>query len=510
MKARGLILLLLATNPGAAYGQAAIATGAPIDEQTLRLGEILATEYLSDGELRDQYRALVRRASSRSAAVALLNVFVEWFPGLDDLDGELVEAAGDLGYELSVPYRSHQVSWEGEPVALLVTDYVAEDAEIDGRWAAFASDGLPIDPDALDPDSTIILALSRSSEDPYVLGFDDTRSPNDRAGLIDNAYYTTALERIERELERDRDFEWAREALEDTPISDDRHKRFPTVDVCSDVSPAYCVQPCLEESSQRCPYQLLPSQDIGTSLAECRTPASDKDGDGLDDACEFDLARQFAPQLAMHPEEAIGERHTYWAVQPGDAVGEHIRVFYALGYRYDGGSLFRFTQHRGDSEFIILGLSHSRRGWAVVSAVLSAHFGEKWMFDRTQTLPRSRLTFDGHRPIVWVAKDKHANYASTRCGRFLGRIPHPDECAEDVTDLQVVEVKEDRNLGSGGPSDVDCVEMPNGATQAEECFWTGAAFNGWTLPGSSLKGSPGYASHRGGLYLYRFTDRRAR
>lgn len=160
----------------------------------------------------------------------------------------------------------------------------------------------------------------------------------------------------------------------------------------------------------------------------------DLDKDGILDACEFDVAKAFRPSLVFHPEEEAPDRETYWAVGP-IKNSSSLRVLYALGYHRDAGSM---TGHEGDSEAIILSVTPQAGRWTATSVSMSAHWDYsspafdslKWVGDRV-----------GERLVVWVSRDKHANFESlSECDRSIS-----DTC-EDAPPSSV-EVLRGANLG---------------------------------------------------------------
>ena len=242
--------------------------------------------------------------------------------------------------------------------------------------------------------------------------------------------------------------------------------------------------------------------DLGTSFAECYDSRNandyhelDRDGDSLDDDCEYQIASEFAPVLMFDREESGSERETYWAVRTMESLEASVAVFYALGYYQDTGDV---RPHNGDSEFIVLYVKNfGGARWAVWGVVMSAHYGQK--------LPpgadNSKGTFSpewadtvGGRPVVWVSRGKHANYKSRQeCNgglyNWLQGIGHRtglrdaeavDICGDNpIRDSVYVQV--DANIGGNGMVLVNCTwsQVGNGRS-GMECLWDkDRVFRGW-------------------------------
>ena len=228
----------------------------------------------------------------------------------------------------------------------------------------------------------------------------------------------------------------------------------------------------------------------GADWSICTGGGGDADYDLVNDLCEHKLAIEFAPLMYTSPTDGDLSRETYWAAQisndPLDV--QTIMIVYLLGYHRDAG----LGGHNGDSEWIQLRVKYddSDGRWKLVEGYYSAHFLSET--DKTQRYHYSELQYDedavyGPRyrdyPIVWVAKDKHANYA-TRCRVLFSG----DDC-RDNTEGPRVEAYWDRNIGSDVRRTIDCVSSVGGAQYpGYECFWTYAPghegkFAGWLAEG---------------------------
>jgi hypothetical protein len=231
---------------------------------------------------------------------------------------------------------------------------------------------------------------------------------------------------------------------------------------------------------------LMPSNV--TSSACRNAPTDDADADGYSDACEYQLAYSFRPHLVMDTEDDAPGREPYWSVR--GAGRDSVQVAYLLSYYFDPGEpVSGWWDHNGDSEFIILTLRNvtGTSRWVVMHAVLSAHWGTD-----------SDATYDGGygslqfpftpqgRPRVWVAENKHANYATQSSCEWGGY--GADEC-DSPDGGNALEVLAHRNIGNytsvRGQKVIDCVQSVAGDSYrtATECFFTtalsGDYFAGW-------------------------------
>ncbi|MXX35316.1 MAG: hypothetical protein F4107_03925 [Gemmatimonadetes bacterium] len=222
----------------------------------------------------------------------------------------------------------------------------------------------------------------------------------------------------------------------------------------------------------------------GWSLADCRNTSlggGDSDGDGLNDQCEYEVAWAFSPALMVDPADNVN-RDEYWVVMPG--AGNKILVFYAFGYHIDLGSpgiCRRCKDHNGDSEFVVFELTPaSQRGseWGLVWAYLSAHHGEGWGFDSSVLVGGWNLEVAGDgRPVVWVAKWKHANYyTQDECDAGANTT---DTCDNNTSTTRFW-VSTDGNLGQLNNRTYSSCNVPSrSGGSRRECYWTPRRFHGW-------------------------------
>lgn len=239
-----------------------------------------------------------------------------------------------------------------------------------------------------------------------------------------------------------------------------------------------------------------------TVVAELRVELADSDGDGLGDDEELALARAFAPELVLHPEEECGTRHPAWAVRP---IFGGASIFYALNWERDCGlpAGAGTAAHLGDAEFVVVDLLYDKElGWEITRIFLSAHFRagdgrtkagallldhSGWMppeaFEREE---RDPVVAGGWHPKVVVARHKHANYPSVDACRLSY-----DSCAEGLA--EPLTVRAGANLGSRDQPLLAEIER-DGAT---EWFWRGPLpFCGWQVASVVLADRSGCAGLR--------------
>jgi hypothetical protein len=262
-----------------------------------------------------------------------------------------------------------------------------------------------------------------------------------------------------------------------------------------DCDPRTAKTPCDDDSGAGGPYGLtLPS---GHTYEYCVSPTSgapDTDYDGVVNTCEYELAYAFRPRLATSSGDCDLGREPYWVVEKGPAsITNSVRIFYALSYYYDCGYM-GVGSHLGDSEFIWLDIVKQNGGWKLYGAMLSAH----WHSEADESSYYTTGSFEypwgwGTRPIVWVAKDKHANYRSQsvcNAGAYTA-----DTCENGWPNADV-EVLEWANLGNRRYRLLDGLLSRTGYDAARgvplggtEYYWTRQPFYGWFGPGSSA-GAP--------------------
>lgn len=154
------------------------------------------------------------------------------------------------------------------------------------------------------------------------------------------------------------------------------------------------------------------------------------------------------------------------------------------------------ASHSGDSEWIIVEIRYSNvyLHWYTSALVTSAHYGTPAEGTRRVTY-QSGIEWadrDGGYPRVWVAANKHANYASRswcNAGRGPFGLAH-DNCDANSPDVARVEFLPGRNIGSvqvNFISHQSCVPSTQPAFfPGVECFWrpdggsnVPTSFQGW-------------------------------
>jgi hypothetical protein len=226
----------------------------------------------------------------------------------------------------------------------------------------------------------------------------------------------------------------------------------------------------------------------------------DPDGDGLGERCEFALAEAFAPTLLADRRDCLWREGDgrlqggyFFAVRP---VAGGVRVAYLPAYLEDCGwsgvaCWFRGPRcsgHTGDSEVIALDLSREPDGWRVAGVFISAHcrgaVGKACRWARADDL--AAFAWDAG-PRVWVARDKHAHYASR--GACESAKWRRERCADSPVEVRFPVVDERQNIGARGRSPFGpdgCVterDLPLGGgrrSSSRECLWSvEGSFRGW-------------------------------
>lgn len=205
--------------------------------------------------------------------------------------------------------------------------------------------------------------------------------------------------------------------------------------------------------------------------------SQDRDRDGVQDACEYELAQAFHPQMQFMSDDCDISREPYWAASyitsPIDGLPK-IQIFYAISYHLDCGSPrpdcpVDCSGHYGDSEFIVLEVSTdppNPQHWFLKFATLSAHYGSR--ANSTGTYAGSDLEYGAaapaSSPLVWIAQGKHSNYRSQAvcdAGAY-----YYDNCDRPGSRV-ALEVLPDANLGS------DAVRIVNGVASRVGGFYSG-------------------------------------
>lgn len=148
----------------------------------------------------------------------------------------------------------------------------------------------------------------------------------------------------------------------------------------------------------------------------------DLDFDGLDDAWEAQLALQYLPVLALHPQDGCPLGGIVFRLRPHpmDPDGGLLAVTWTHLYERDCG----LTSHVGDNEAF----------GGTIDPALPPHLGlvalraishQNTLCERTTTcgscpgLTPCERTDAGEKPMLYASKDKHGGYVSlSGCGTF--------------------------------------------------------------------------------------------
>jgi len=217
---------------------------------------------------------------------------------------------------------------------------------------------------------------------------------------------------------------------------------------------------------------------------------NDGDDDWLDDECEYQLAKAFAPVLAISQTDGCDKGEPYWAVKyfPNDPTygwGEFVRIAYMPAYYRDCG-IGGVGAHIGDSEFLMVGVEYNSgtQHWQLRDMYLSAHAGEvtnssEYIFRDNVEYPARQYTY----PRTWIARGKHGFYKSQDActdGAF-----HHDSCGDNYP-VGRMRIYRGHNVGSrfldrfpGGVASGNPLYANN---YRHEYFWTPTErFKGWQV-----------------------------
>jgi len=240
-----------------------------------------------------------------------------------------------------------------------------------------------------------------------------------------------------------------------------------------------------------------------------RNPAIvDVDKDWLDDRCELELARGFAPTWDMSINDGCPGGEPLWAAKYHNVPGV-VRIAYLPAYYDDCGGT-RPYDHRGDSEFVMVQVifNFSTRHWEFQTMWMSAHYSggindrSRWLTPQQTTFTRRYLAH----PYVLVAERKHSNYPNaSECG---DGITNPDDCTPSWGALPWrMPVNPARNLGSRFVARVPCIASYGAMANSgrSECFYSeDRKFCGWHLTSTTCPTSYYYFLMSG--YFERYGD----
>lgn len=147
---------------------------------------------------------------------------------------------------------------------------------------------------------------------------------------------------------------------------------------------------------------------------DCWGTGTDADRDGLNDACEYQIAYWFTPLMWFDSGESGYGRRPYYAVKNSSFSTRTVQVFYMDTFYDDTGVT---TGHDGDPEFQLFELHYSNGAWYLDWVYMSAH--RKSVCDSSAWYQYNQLEYDtaidarnAYRgwPTLYVAEDKHATY----------------------------------------------------------------------------------------------------
>jgi hypothetical protein len=250
------------------------------------------------------------------------------------------------------------------------------------------------------------------------------------------------------------------------------------------------------------PNPSSPGEWLGPDFTDdlCFGGSGDEDTDGMVDLCEYRLAEAFAPRFISAPaaDDDLGGEW-YWAVRPGSSSGAAVILYMPAYYRDLGDPPLGITAHEGDSEVLVFGVQYqaSSSHWLLKTAGLSHHGDMGHHFPGPSGYPAS-LSYpvrSGGHPNIWLAKWKHANYASaSECQG--GGAGSADSCYPPWETWRFP-VYEHHNVGSAWSRFKDCVQAEFNPTRTgTECLWQidylNSTFRGWH--GSANSGGEPYGN----------------
>lgn len=219
------------------------------------------------------------------------------------------------------------------------------------------------------------------------------------------------------------------------------------------------------------------------------------------DLCEKRLIEAFSPLMISAPQGVDDVRgEWYWAVRPGQTPSSAVLIYLPAYYRDLGDQTLGLTGHAGDSEVIVFGVEYdgASQHWVLRIAFLS-HHGSYTMHGSPSTEYPISLSYPeraGGHPVVWVAKFKHANYASmSECNS--GGAAHTDTCLPPWSSWRFP-YYEQHNVGSWSQKLKNCVEAEFDYTRlGTECLWDvdnpfQSTFMGWDA--NATKGGKAYGN----------------
>jgi hypothetical protein len=245
---------------------------------------------------------------------------------------------------------------------------------------------------------------------------------------------------------------------------------------------------------------------------------SDIDKDWLDDNCELELARGFAPRWSMWRVDECPDGEPAWAAKyfPTPQV---VRIAFMPAYYDDCMG----AGHAGDSEFVMeeVKFNAATQHWELREMFLSAHLEASFLgfgTDRSTWVAAADAQYTTRYlayPAISVSAGKHANYVNdSKCNNnYAGLLyaPGGDRCYSSALTPFRFPIDPARNAGSRFVDRMGCVPSikryaGNGQT---ECFYQqhpGHGFRGWQSSGGGETSyyfllNSGYFENRGGSFV---------
>jgi hypothetical protein len=161
-----------------------------------------------------------------------------------------------------------------------------------------------------------------------------------------------------------------------------------------------------------------PSLVIAAATRPLLRTATDADGDGIDDARELSIAKDYFPYFSIHPGETCSRHGVLFRVSPHPGDATKIAIWYVVLYERDCG-LHGLGAHVGDDEVFGEVVDPERPAPAGILA-LRAISHQNTTCERITTcgsLPRCEPCATAPKegrpyPVVFSSYSKHGNYAS--------------------------------------------------------------------------------------------------
>jgi hypothetical protein len=162
-----------------------------------------------------------------------------------------------------------------------------------------------------------------------------------------------------------------------------------------------------------------PSRNLGQTIFVYGDPAADRDGDGLRDSLEFELANSLKPKLIFDRDEKArgpAEPKVLFQVRPEGCIGNgcvapwKVWIAYSFLFAEDGGygpeALCAKDAHKGDNDRLrILTESRDGQNWKVVQILNAANTQFVW--------PGTKVEWEDGHVRIYMSAHKHHQYFDT-------------------------------------------------------------------------------------------------